>query len=212
MSSLGNGESVPWFGDPRTRTGSPMSDETISMVLDDARERMGKVVSHAKEEFSSVRTGRAAPALVEKLQVDYYGTIVPLQQLAGFSVPEARMLIINPYDKGAMASIEKALRSSDLGLNPSSDGSALRLVFPPLTTERRKEFVKVVKTMAEEGRIAVRNIRRSARQELEGFEKAGELSEDELTRSEKSLDKITQTHEADIDAALSLKEQELLED
>lgn len=189
-----------------------MSQETTSMVLDDAGERMAKVVAHTKSEFSSVRTGRAAPALVEKLPVDYYGSIVPLQQLAGFSVPEARMLIINPYDKGAMTAIEKAIRSSDLGFNPSSDGSTLRIVFPPLTTERRQEFVKVVRSMAEEGRVSVRQIRRSARQELEAFEKDGDLSEDELARAEKGLEKVTQTNEAEIDAALALKEQELLED
>lgn len=183
-----------------------------SMVIDDARERMSRAVARAQQEFTTIRTGRAAPALVEKLPVEYYGSDVPLQQLAGFSVPEARMLVISPFDKGAMAAIEKALRMSDLGLNPSNDGNNIRLTFPPLTAERRKEYVKIVKGMAEDGRIAVRNLRRSGRQELEALEKDGDLSEDELTRAEKELDKATQAAEAEIDAALGHKEQELLED
>jgi ribosome recycling factor len=189
-----------------------MTDDTVTMVLDDARERMAKVVTHTRAEFGNVRTGRAAPALVEKLPVEYYGSTVPLQQLAGFSVPEARMLVVSPYDKGSIGAIEKAIRTSDLGLNPSNDGTSIRLSFPPLTADRRKEFVKVVKGMAEDGRIAVRNLRRAGRQELEAFQKDGDLSEDELVRAEKELDKITQAAEADIDSALSTKEQELLED
>ncbi len=189
-----------------------MTDDMASVVLDDARERMQRAVVHARADFANIRTGRAAPALVEKLPVEYYGSEVPLQQLAGFSVPEARMLVITPYDKGAMAAIEKAIRQSDLGLNPSNDGNNIRLSFPPLTTERRREFVKVVKAMAEDGRVAVRNLRRAGRQELEAFEKDGDLSEDELARAEKELDKLTQAAEADIDDALSTKEQELLED
>ena len=189
-----------------------MSDDVATMVIDDTRERMARAVIRARSEFGSVRTGRAAPALVEKLPVEYYGSDVPLQQLAGFSVPEARTLVISPYDKGAMSAIEKAIRHSDLGLNPSNDGNNIRLSFPPLTAERRKEYVRVVKSMAEEGRVAVRNLRRSGRQELEGFEKDGEISEDELARAEKELDKVTQSAEADIDTALAHKEQELLED
>ena len=189
-----------------------MSDESAALVLDDARDRMAKAVDRARKEFSTIRTGRAAPALVEKLPVEYYGSEVPLQQLAGFSVPEARMLVISPFDKGASGAIEKALRQSDLGLNPSSDGTTIRLTFPPLTAERRKEYVRVVKQMAEDGRIAVRNLRRSGRQELEAFEKDGDLSEDDLARAEKELDKLTHQAEADIDAALAHKEQELLED
>ena len=163
----------------------------VAMVLDDARERMSRAVVHTRADFGNIRTGRAAPALVEKLPVEYYGSDVPLQQLAGFSVPEAPMLAITPYDKGAMSANEKAIQRSDLGLNPSNDGAAIRLSFPPLTAERRKDFVKVVKGMAEEGRVAVRNLRRSGRQELEAFEKEGELSEDDLARAEKELDKIT---------------------
>ena len=183
-----------------------------SMVIDDAKDRMSRAVSRAQSDFSSIRTGRAAPALVEKIPVEYYGSDVPLQQLAGFSVPEARMLVISPFDKGAMAAIEKAIRQSDLGLNPSNDGNNIRLSFPPLTAERRREYVKIVKGMAEDGRIAVRNLRRSGRQELEAFEKDGEISEDVLSRAEKDLDKITHAAEAEIDAALAHKEQELLED
>jgi ribosome recycling factor len=189
-----------------------MSDDMASMVIDDTKERMARAVARARSEFGSIRTGRAAPALVEKIPVEYYGSDGPLQQLAGFSVPEARLLVISPFDKGAMAAIEKAIRQSDLGLNPSNDGNNIRLSFPPLTAERRKEYVRIVKGMAEEGRIAVRNLRRSGRQELEAFQKDGELSEDELARAEKGLDKVTQAAEAEIDAALAHKEQELLED
>jgi ribosome recycling factor len=189
-----------------------MSDDMVAMVLDDARERMNRAVVHTRADFGNIRTGRAAPALVEKLPVEYYGSDVPLQQLAGFSVPEARMLVITPYDKGAMSAIEKAIQRSDLGLNPSNDGHSIRLSFPPLTTERRKEFVKVVKGMAEEGRVTVRNVRRAGRHDLEAMQKDGDVSEDDLARAEKELDKLTQAAEAEIDAALGHKEQELLED
>ena len=179
--------------------------------VDDASEKMRKVIVHLQDQFGSVRTGRAAPALVEKLKVDYYGSEVPLQQLAGFSVPEPRMLVVSPYDKGAIKSIEKAIQASDLGINPSNDGQVIRLTFPPLTEERRKELVKVVKHRAEEGRIAVRNIRRQARHDLEAFEKDGDLSEDELDRAEKELEKLTHDVVSEIDEILSRKEQELLE-
>ena len=186
-----------------------MTTELIKLVLDEAGEKMHKAVEHARNEFSSVRTGRAAPALVEKIVVDYYGTEVPLQQLAGFQVPEARMLIINPYDKGSLGAIEKAIQHSDLGLNPSNDGQVIRLAFPPLTAERRKELVKVVKAMAEEGRVSIRNLRRTARHELD--ELAGDTPEDDINRAEKELDKLTHANEAEIDKALEQKEQELLE-
>lgn len=189
-----------------------MTAELTSLILDDAKEKMSKAVSHARNEFAGIRTGRAAPALVEKLPVDYYGSEVPLQQLAGFSVPEARQLLINPYDKGAMAAIEKAIRSADLGLNPSNDGNAIRLNFPPLTAERRRDLVRVVKAMAEDGRIQIRNQRRASRHELDALERDGDLSEDDLARAEKELDKLTHSHEADIDTALGHKERELLED
>lgn len=188
-----------------------MTDEMISMILDEARERMASAVGHARTDFAGVRTGRAAPALVEKLQVDYYGTGVPMQQIAGFSVPEARTLVISPYDKSAMGAIEKAIQQSDLGLSPSNDGNVIRLNFPPLTEERRKDLVKVVKNMAEEGRVSIRNARRSGRHDLEALEKDGDISEDDLSRAEKELDKLTHTYEAQVDSALEHKEQELLE-
>ena len=189
-----------------------MSAELIKLVLDDAAEKMHKAVEHARSEFSGVRTGRAAPALVEKIPVDYYGAETPLQQLAGFQVPEARQLLITPYDKSAIGAIEKALQQSDLGLNPSNDGTSIRLSFPPLTQERRKELVKVVKHMAEEGKVALRNQRRATRHELDKLEKDNELSKDELERAEKELDKGIHVHEAEIDKALAAKETELLED
>jgi ribosome recycling factor len=179
--------------------------------LTDARERMDKAVSHLQDEFGSIRTGRATPALVDKLRVDYYGTEVPLQQLAGFSVPEARVLVISPYDKGALKAIEKAIQQSDLGVNPSNDGQIVRLTFPELTQERRKDLVKVVKGRAEEGRVAVRNVRRHARQELEALEHAGDMSRDELDRIEKELEKLTHDKIAEIDTMLAHKEKELLE-
>jgi ribosome recycling factor len=188
-----------------------VSDEMISMVLDDARDRMAKAVSHSRADFSGVRTGRAAPALVEKLVVDYYGSEVPLQQLAGFTVPEARMLIISPYDKSSMGAIEKAIQQSDLGLTPSNDGTVIRLNFPPLTEERRKQLARVVRGMAEDGRVSIRNLRRAGRHDLGALEKDGDISADDLTRAEKELDKLTHQYEAEIDKALEAKEQELLE-
>jgi ribosome recycling factor len=178
----------------------------------ECKERMHKAVVHLQEEFSGVRTGRATPALVDKLKVDYYGTDVPLQQIAGFSVPEARVLVISPYDKTAIKAIEKAIQSSDLGINPSNDGALIRLTFPELTRDRRKDLVKVVKTRAEESRVAVRNLRRHVRQELETLERDGELSRDELDRIEKDLEKVTHDAIAEVDSMLGHKEKELLED
>lgn len=172
---------------------------------------MHKVVVHVQGEFSTIRTGRAAPALVEKIMVDYYGSDVPLQQVAGITVPEARTLMIAPYDRNSLGAIEKALRNSDLGMNPSNDGQIIRVGFPPLTAERRKEFVKVVKSMAEEGRVGVRNLRRNARQQLEALEREGDVSADELERAEKELEKITSEQVSGVDVALEHKERELLE-
>ena len=183
----------------------------IDDVLLEATEKMGKAVAHTQAEFAGFRTGRATPALVEKLKVDYYGTDVPLQQLAGFNVPEARLLVIQPYDKNALKAIEKAIQNSDLGINPSNDGAVIRLAFPQLTEERRKELVKVVKHKAEEGRVAVRNLRRSARHELESLERGGEISSDELERAEKELEKLTHEYVLEIDHMVQHKEQELLE-
>jgi ribosome recycling factor len=180
-------------------------------VLAESKDRMAKAVSHLQGEFGSIRTGRASPVFVEKLRVDYYGSEVPLQQLAGFSVPEPRLLVISPYDKNAIKSIEKAIQASDLGITPSNDGAVIRLAFPQLTAERRKELVKVVKHRAEEARVAVRNLRRSARHDLEGFQKEGELSEDDLERAEKELEKITHEYVAEIDNLAAHKEKEMLE-
>jgi ribosome recycling factor len=189
-----------------------MTSEMADLVLSETVDKMKKIVAHTRADFSSIRTGRAAPALVEKIPVDYYGTETPLQQLAGFNVPEARQLLITPYDKGSIGAIEKALQQSDLGLNPSNDGISIRLTFPPLTQERRKELVKVVKNMSEDGKVALRNQRRHARQELESLEKDADMSKDELERAEKELDKIIHVHEAEITEALNTKEHELLED
>ena len=184
-----------------------MNDE----ILLDAIEKMDKAVEHARSQFTTVRTGRATPAIVEKLMVEYYGADVPLQQLAGFQVPEARLLVVKPHDRGALAAIEKAIRDSDLGMSPSNDGTVIRLSFPALTEERRRDYVKLVKNMAEDGRIAVRNVRRDARKQLETAEKDGEISADELERAEKELEKITHDHIETIDQAVNRKEQELLE-
>ncbi len=185
--------------------------EFAQEICDDARERMQRAVEHTQTEYATVRTGRATPALVEKLKVNYYGVEVPLQQLAGFSVPEARVLVVQPFDRGSMDAISKALMNSDLGINPSNDGEVLRLVFPPLTEERRRDLVRVVKQMAEDGRVAVRNLRRSARQDLDALEKDKEISSDDKERFSKELDRFTQNAVNEIDRALNAKEQELLE-
>jgi ribosome recycling factor len=179
--------------------------------IDEARERMQSAIEHLKSEFSSIRTGRATPALVDKLKVDYYGSEVPLQQIAGFHA-EGRVLTISPYDKGAMKAIEKAIQTSDLGVNPSNDGQVIRLTFPELTQERRKDLVKVVKGRAEETRVAVRNVRRSARHDLEKLEHDGDLSRDELDRIEKDLEKLTHDFVAEVDTLLAHKEKDLLSD
>ncbi|MGA0879701.1 MAG: ribosome recycling factor [Ilumatobacteraceae bacterium] len=183
----------------------------IDDVLLEAIDKMDRAVEHAQNQFATVRTGRATPALVEKLLVSYYGADVPLQQLAGFQVPEARTLVIKPHDRGAIGAIEKAIRDSDLGMSPNSDGVVIRLNFPMLTEERRRDYVKLVKNMAEESRVAVRNIRRDARKQLEAAEKAGDVSADDLERAEKELDKITHDHVENIDKAVQRKEHELLE-
>jgi ribosome recycling factor len=187
-----------------------MDESFVEAVIDDCRDKMAKAVSHTQADFGSVRTGRAAPVLVEKLRIDYYGTDVPLQQLAGIQVPEARLMVITPYDKSSLKAIEKAIQQSDLGINPSNDGTVIRLVFPALTEQRRKELVKVVHHKAEDGRVAVRNVRRSARKDLEGLEKDGDISSDELDRAEKDLEKLTHEFVAEIDRVLEHKEKELL--
>jgi len=183
----------------------------IEETLLDAIDKMEKAVEHVQSQFTSVRTGRASPALVEKLVAEYYGSMVPIQQLAGFQVPEARQLIIKPHDRASLGAIEKAIRDSDLGVSPSNDGVIIRLNLPPLTEQRRKEYVKIVKNMAEDGRVAVRNIRRDARKHLDAAEKAAEISANELERAEKEIERITHEHVELIDKAFGRKEQELLE-
>ena len=184
-----------------------MIDETLL----DAMDKMAKAFDHVQAQFSSVRTGRAYASFVDKIMVDYYGAMVPMQQLATFQVPEARQLVIKPHDRGAIPAIEKAIQASDLGLNPSNDGVVIRLAFPALTEERRKEYVKVVKNLAEEGRVVVRAVRRDARKALETAEKDKDISKDELERAEKELDKMTQDHVDIIDKAAVRKEQEVME-
>jgi len=188
---------------------------TLGLVTEetllDAIDKMDKAVEHVQGQFGTVRTGRAAPALVERLTAEYYGTQVPIQQMASISVPEARMLMVKPHDRSSLGAIERAIRDSDLGVSPNNDGVVIRLNFPPLTEERRREYVKVVKTMSEDGRIAARNIRRDARKAMEAAEKAGEISADDLDRAEKELEKITAEHVERIDAAFGRKEAELLE-
>ena len=188
-----------------------MEDDLTSLVVAEALARMEKAVEHTQAEFSAIRTGRATPALVEHLRVEYYGAETELRAMAGFSVPEARLLVISPYDKSSLGAIEKALQNSDLGINPSNDGTVIRLAFPVPTAERRKELVKVVRQKAEDGKVAVRNLRRGARHELDALQKDGDLSDDDLDRVEKELDRITHEQVAAIDRLLSHKEQELLE-
>jgi ribosome recycling factor len=191
---------------------SDQGSEMADLVIDDCKDKMRRAIDHLKGEFAGVRTGRANSALVDKLRVDAYGSEVPLQQIAGFSVPEPRVLVINPYDKGTIKAIERAIQGSDLGIPPNNDGTVIRLVFPELTGERRKELVKVVKHRAEEGRVAIRNVRRQARHDLEGLAKDGDLSDDDVKRSEDSLEKHTKTVVGEVDQLLAHKERELLED
>ncbi|MCU1394340.1 MAG: frr [Ilumatobacteraceae bacterium] len=183
----------------------------IEETLLEAMDKMDKAVQHVQAQFTTVRTGRATPSLVDRIVVEYYGTMVPLQQLAAVQVPEPRQLIIKPHDRATLGPIEKAIRESDLGMSPSNDGVIIRLSIPALTEQRRKEYVKIVKTLAEDGRIAVRNLRRDARKQLEAAEKASEISADELERAEKDMEKITHDHVELIDKAFTRKEAELLE-
>ena len=183
----------------------------IEETLLEAMDGMAKALEHVQSQFLGVRTGRATSNLVEKIAVEYYGATVPMVQLASFQVPDARTLVIKPHDRGSIAAIEKAIQSSDLGVTPGNDGVVVRLSFPMLTEERRKEYVKVVKNMAEDGRIALRNVRRDARKTLETAEKAGDISKDDLERAEKELEKLTHDNVELIDKAFSRKEIELLE-
>ncbi len=183
----------------------------VATLLADAESKMNKAVEVAKDDFGAIRTGRAHPAMFNKIMVDYYGTYTALSQLASIQIPESRMAIISPFDKGAMSAIEKAIRESDLGVNPQTDGVVIRVNFPQLTEERRKDYIKVAKTKAEDSKISMRNIRRSAKEAMEKLEKDGDIGKDDLARGEKELEKITADHVAKIDELLKHKETELLE-
>jgi ribosome recycling factor len=183
----------------------------INDILNEADQKMGKSVEATREEFATIRAGRAHPSMFNKIMVDYYGSPTPIQQLASFTAPEPRIILVQPFDVGAKANIEKAIRESDLGVNPSDDGQVLRCVFPELTEERRKEFIKLAKEKAEGGRIAVRQVRQKAKQQLEKLEKDGEVGKDDVTGAEKRLDGMTKKQTDAIDELLKHKEAELLE-
>jgi ribosome recycling factor len=184
---------------------------TVESAMKEGTDKMAKAIVVLKDELAGIRTGRATPALLSRIVVDYYGTQVPIQQLASFSVPEPRTLVIQPFDKNAISAMEKAIMSSDVGITPGNDGNVIRLSFPPLTEERRKDLIKLVHHRGEEGRVAVRNIRRHTKEELEGLEREGRISEDDLVRSEKELQKQTDKHVAEIDEVVAHKEAELKE-
>ena len=183
----------------------------ISDIISDAEAKMANAVEYAKEEFAAIRTGRAHPAMFAKLTADYYGSPTPLQQLATFHVPDARVVLITPYDRSAMAAIERSIRDSDLGVNPSNDGTVIRITLPQLTEERRKEYIKVAKHKAEDARISVRGARRTAKEALDKMVKDSEVGKDEVVRAEKQLDVSTKKHTDAIDDVLKHKEAELLE-
>jgi ribosome recycling factor len=183
----------------------------INQTLNEAESKMSKAVEVTREDFAAIRTGRANPSMFHKLVADYYGAPTPLQQLASFSAPEPRVIIISPYDQSSMSAIEKAIRDSDLGVNPTDDGKTIRVTLPELTEERRKDYIKMAKGKAEDGRVSVRNIRRNAKQSLEKLEKDGEVGKDDVTGAEKRLDGITKKYTDEIDEMLKHKEAELLE-
>jgi ribosome recycling factor len=188
-----------------------MEDGIVKDLLDDATARMDKSVEATRHEFGTVRTGRASPSLLDRVQVDYYGALTPLRQLANIAASEARLLTITPYDKSSIKSIEKAILESDVGLTPSNDGNLIRLVIPELTEERRKDLAKVVRRIAEEGRVGVRNVRHDVQRDLRELKSEGDLGSDDEHRAEAELQKLTDQHTAAIDAALAAKEKEILE-
>ncbi|MFY9487272.1 MAG: ribosome recycling factor [Solirubrobacterales bacterium] len=188
-----------------------MSDETIDALLSDADERMLKSVENSREKLATVRTGRASPALLDRVSVDYYGTATPIKQMANIAAAEARLLTISPYDKTALPAIEKAIQESDLGLTPNNDGNVVRIQIPELTEERRNEMVKQVRHLAEEGRIAIRNVRREAMHDMKELRTAGDVGEDDEKRGEADLQKLTDKHVGEIDTLLGNKESDLLE-
>jgi len=183
----------------------------IEEILFGAEEKMEKAVAVAKEEFSVIRTGRAHPAMFGKITAEYYGTQTPVNQLASFHIPEPRMVVIQPFDKSSLAAIEKAIRNSDLGVNPSNDGAIIRVVFPELSEERRREYIKIARHKAEDGRVAIRNIRRNTKDSLDKLVKSGDAGEDEVHRAERELDDLTHTYVGQVDELLKHKEAELLE-
>ncbi len=184
-----------------------MIDDTML----EAEEKMDKAVNVTREDLATLRTGRASPQMFAKVLADYYGTPTPVNQLASFHVPEPRMAVITPYDKSSLHAIEKAIRDSDLGVNPTNDGTVIRVVFPQLTEERRKEMIRVARHKAEEGRVSIRNVRRHAKESLDRLVKDGDAGEDEVSRAEKDLEKLTHRYVEQVDETLKHKESELLE-
>ena len=184
---------------------------SVQSALDDATRKMKSAVSVLREELGGIRTGRATPALLSRITFDYYGTQQPIKDMASMSVPEPRLLVVQPFDKNAIPAIEKAIQGSDLGITPSNDGNVIRLSFPPLTEERRKDLIRVVHQRAEEARVAVRNVRRHSKEEMERLERDHTISEDDLRRGEKELQRLTDQFVAEVDEASSHKERELLE-
>jgi len=184
---------------------------TAADILSEADIHMELAVEYAKEEFAAIRTGRAHPAMFAKINAEYYGAFTPLQQLASFQVPEARMVLVTPYDRGSLPAIEKAIRDSDLGVNPSNDGNSIRLVLPELTEQRRKDYIKLARTKAEDARISIRGARRTAKDALDKMVKDKEVGEDEVTRAEKQLDASTKKFVDQVDDVLKHKEAELLD-
>jgi ribosome recycling factor len=183
----------------------------IDDTLLEAEEKMEKAVAVAKEEFAGIRTGRAHPSMFNKITAEYYGTQTPVNQLASFHMPEPRMVIVQPFDKSSMGAIEKAIRNSDLGVNPSNDGTIIRVIFPELSEERRREYIKIARHKAEDSRVSIRNIRRHAKDSLDKLVKGGDAGEDDGRRAERELDDLTHTYVAQVDELLKHKEAELLE-
>ncbi|MFL0459725.1 ribosome recycling factor [Kytococcus sedentarius] len=184
---------------------------TVKDALAEAQQKMDKAIEVAHEDMADIRTGRAHAGMFSKIMVDYYGALTPLQQLASFQVPEARTILVQPFDKSAMSAIEKALRESDLGVNPSNDGNQIRCVLPALTEERRKEYIKLAKGKGEDARVSLRNIRRAAKEHIDKLVKDGEIGEDEGARGEKELEALTKNHTDQVETILKAKETELLE-
>jgi len=183
----------------------------IDEALLEAEEKMEKAVTVAKEEFAAIRTGRAHPAMFSKITAEYYGTQTPVNQLASFHIPEPRMVVIQPFDKSSLSAIEKAIRNSDLGVNPGSDGTIIRVVLPELSEERRRDYIRVARAKAEDSRVSIRNVRRHTKDALDKMIKSGETGEDEVHRAERELDELTHTYVTQVDELLKHKETELLE-